>query len=121
MSRLHKKQTVTENPDGDGYDIDHDGVLSEDEAFVNYLEYHVRTDLFSGNMTLSGVPLPEGFSTQLFDGIDEQGQPDATFAERASGAVTSGQSAYSVGAADQLSAQPDHDGRPDGGVIWQAR
>ena len=110
-----------ENPDGDGYDINHDGVLSQDEAFVNYLEYHVRTDLFSGNMTLSGEPLPAGFSTQLFDRIGELGQPDATFAERASGAVTSGQSTFSVGAADPLSSDTDRDGMPDGWEIWHAR
>ena len=34
-----------ENPDGDGYDVNRDGVLSQDEAFVNYLEYHIRSDL----------------------------------------------------------------------------
>ena len=44
-----------ENPDGDGYDVNHDGVLSADEAFVNYLEYYIRSDLFSGNQTLDGV------------------------------------------------------------------
>ena len=93
-----------QNPDGDGYDVNHDGELSDDEAFVNYLEYHIRTDLFSGNMTMDGVELPDGFTTRLFDSISDQGEPEATFAERASGAVTSGLSAYSVGAADPFSA-----------------
>ena len=51
-----------ENPDGDGYDVNRDGVLSEDEAFVNYLEYHIRSDLFNGNQTLDGVQLPGNFT-----------------------------------------------------------
>ena len=38
-----------ENPDGDGYDINHNGVIEENEAFVNWLEYNIRDDLFSGN------------------------------------------------------------------------
>ena len=41
-----------ENPDGDGYDINHNGVIEENEAFVNWLEYNIRDDLFDGNMTL---------------------------------------------------------------------
>ena len=110
-----------ENPDGDGYDVNHDGVLTQDEAFVNYLEYHIRTDLFSGNLTYSGEELPQGFTTSLFDSIDDLGAPEATFAERASGAVTSGQSAYSVGAADPLNPDTDQDGMPDGWEIWHAR
>ena len=35
-----------ENPDGDGYDINHNGVIEENEAFVNWLEYNIRDDLF---------------------------------------------------------------------------
>ena len=30
-----------ENPDGDGYDVNKDGVLTQNEMFVNYLEYHL--------------------------------------------------------------------------------
>ncbi len=110
-----------ENPDGDGYDVNRNGVLEPAESFVNYLEYHVRTDLFSGNQTLEGVELPNGFTTLLFDRIGDAGEPEATFAERASGGVTAGQSAYSVGAADPLSADSDNDGMPDGWEIWFAR
>ena len=110
-----------ENPDGDGYDVNRDGVLSPDESFVNYLEYHLRTDLFLGNATLSGVPLPSGFNTSLFDNIGAIGEPEATFAARASGAVTAGLSSYSVGASDPLSADTDEDGMPDGWEIWFAR
>ena len=110
-----------ENPDGDGYDVNRDGVLSQDEAFVNYLEYHIRSDLFSGNQTLDGVELPGNFTTKLFDHISDLGAPDDTFADRASGSVTAGLSSYSVGAADPLSADTDDDGMPDGWEIWFAR
>ena len=110
-----------ENPDGDGYDINRDGILSSDEAFVNYLEYHVRSDLFNGNQTLDGEELPDGFTTALFDNIAALGAPEANFGERASGSVTTGQSTYSVGAADPLNADTDDDGMPDGWEVWFAR
>jgi hypothetical protein len=110
-----------ENPDGDGYDVNHDGILTSDEAFVNYLEYHIRSDLFNGNQTLDGSTLPGGFTTSLFNNISSFGAPEATFGDRASGSVTAGLSAYSVGAADPLSADTDDDGMPDGWEIWFAR
>lgn len=110
-----------ENPDGDGYDINHDGVLDLNESFVNYLEYHLRSDLFAGNETLDGLTLPYGLSTNLFDHISDYGAPEATFAERASGGVTAGQSTYSIGASDPLSSDSDEDGMPDGWEIWFAR
>ena len=50
-----------ENPDGDGYDINHNGVIEENEAFVNWLEYHIRDDLFSGNMSLEGDDSQDNF------------------------------------------------------------
>ncbi|MBT60593.1 MAG: hypothetical protein CMA63_03440 [Euryarchaeota archaeon] len=110
-----------ENPDGDGYDINHDGILQDSEAFVNYLEFHVRSNLFLNNQTLSGETLPNGFTTDLFDNISLQGEPEATFGERASGAVTALQSVTSVGASDPLNADSDNDGMPDGWEIWFAR
>ncbi|MDP6235394.1 MAG: hypothetical protein QF364_06090, partial [Candidatus Poseidoniaceae archaeon] len=109
------------NPDGDGYDINRDGVLDESEAFVNYLEYHIRTDLFSGNQTLDGVPIPNGFSTNLFQNISLTGTPEATFGQRASGSITAIQNVYSVGSADPLNPDSDSDGMPDGWEIWFAR
>ena len=109
------------NPDGDGYDINRDGVLDDSEAFVNYLEYHIRTDLFSGNQTLDGVPIPNGFSTDLFQNISLTGTPEANFGQRASGSITAVQNIYSVGSADPLNADSDSDGMPDGWEIWFAR
>ncbi|MDE0857320.1 MAG: hypothetical protein OSA38_01985 [Candidatus Poseidoniaceae archaeon] len=110
-----------QNPDGDGYDINHDGVLEENEAFVNWLEFHVRSDLFSTNMTMTGEPLPNGFSTDLFGNISDYGAPEATFGARASGAITAVQTSTSLGAADPFDADSDSDGMPDGWEIWFAR
>ncbi len=109
------------NPDGDGFDINHDGIIQQNEAFVNWLEFHVRNNLFDGNQTLDGVTLPEGLTTDLFQHISDYGNPEANFGERASGAITSTQSSEISGAADPLSADSDSDGMPDGWEIWYAR
>ena len=110
-----------ENPDGDGYDVNKNGVLEPSEMFVNYLEYHISTDLFLNNQTLSGMELPSGFHTDLFDNISDFGLPEATFAERASGAILATQIPLEKGACDPFKADSDEDGMPDGWEIWFAR
>jgi hypothetical protein len=109
------------NPDGDGYDINHDGVLQSNEEFVNWLEFHVRTDLFDYNVTFDGVALPDGFVTDLFDNISFLGIPEATFAERAAGSILASQLSISSGSCDPLDSDTDDDGMPDGWEIWFAR
>ncbi|MBF15108.1 MAG: hypothetical protein CMA97_06310 [Euryarchaeota archaeon] len=110
-----------ENPDGDGYDVNKDGVLTPNEMFVNYLEYHVRSGLFLNNQTLDGVELPNGFTTDLFDNISDFGTPEDDFASRASGAILAGQISIEKGSTDPFSADSDDDGMPDGWEIWFAR
>ena len=97
-----------ENPDGDGYDINHNGVIEDNEAFVNWLEYNIRDKLFSGNMSLEGEMIPEGFSTDLFRNISDNGAPEGLFSD---GSLTG----------DPTSADSDSDGMPDGWEIWYAR
>ena len=109
------------NPDGDGYDINHDGEIQQNEAFVNWLEFHVRTDLFNFNETFDGVSLPDGFTTDLFENISFLGVPQATFAERAAGSILSPQLKISTGTCDPLDTDSDDDGMPDGWEIWFAR
>ena len=72
------------NPDNDGYDIDRDGILQSNEAFVNYLEY-LRVDLFDDENPVDFDNLPFGFSTDLFDNVMANGQPEASYYERAAG------------------------------------
>ena len=110
-----------ENPDGDGYDVNKNGVLEPSEMFVNYLEYHISTDLFLNNKTLSGIELPSGFHTDLFDNISDFGLPESTFAERASGAILATQITLEKGSCDPFNADSDEDGMPDGWEIWFAR
>jgi hypothetical protein len=112
---------VLSNPDGDGYDINHDGILTLDEQFVNYLEYHLRSDLFVANGTLDGEEFPFEFETGLFDFIYDYGEPEDTFAERAFSELYNSQTTYSVGAANPWSADSDTDGMPDGWEIWFSR
>ena len=49
------------NPDGDGYDINMDGVLSIDEQLVNWLEYHLKDQIIYNDATESGMEFPNGF------------------------------------------------------------
>ena len=97
-----------ENPDGDGYDINHNGVIEENEAFVNWLEYNIKDDLFDGNMSLDGDLIPENFSTDLFRNISDWGAPESNFGD----GVTTG---------DPTDSDSDSDGMPDGWEIWYAR
>ena len=53
------------NPDGDGYDINMDGVLSMDEQLVNWLEYHLKDQIIYFDSTESGMDFPNGFVTNL--------------------------------------------------------
>ncbi|MDP6870321.1 MAG: hypothetical protein QGI21_06080 [Candidatus Poseidoniaceae archaeon] len=97
-----------ENPDGDGYDINHNGVIEDNEAFVNWLEYNVMSDLFSGNQTLDGDELPDNFHTDLFQNISDWATPLEIFSD---GTQTG----------DPTSSDSDSDGMPDGWEIWFAR
>ncbi|DAC52120.1 MAG TPA: hypothetical protein D7H97_00610, partial [Candidatus Poseidoniales archaeon] len=54
------------NPDGDGYDVNHDGNITADEEFNNWLEYHIKDDQIFGNYTELGIEMPDGFTTSLW-------------------------------------------------------
>ena len=97
-----------ENPDGDGYDINHNGIIEQNEAFVNWLEYNIKDDLFDGNMTLDGEMLPDNFSTDLFRNISDWGNPESNFGD-------------GIATGDPTDADSDSDGMPDGWEIWYAR
>ena len=64
-----------QNPDGDGFDVNLNGVLEPEEQFVNWLEYHLRDGLWVGNQSLDGDPIPNNWTTDLFRNISSSGQP----------------------------------------------
>ena len=97
-----------ENPDGDGFDINRNGVIEDNEAFVNWLEYNIKDALFDGNQSLDGDEIPEGFSTDLFRNISDWGVPEGLFGD-------------GIETGDPTSADSDSDGMPDGWEIWFAR
>ena len=97
-----------ENPDGDGYDINHNGIIEDNEAFVNWLEYNIRDTLFDGNMSFDGELIPNNFSTDLFRNISDWAEPEEVFGD---GSLTG----------DPTDSDTDSDGMPDGWEIWYAR
>ena len=53
------------NPDGDGFDINLDGIISLDESLVNWMEYHLKSEILLESGTSSGIIYPNNFTTSL--------------------------------------------------------
>ena len=110
------------NPDGDGFDIDGNGVLSLNESYVNWLEFNIRNDMYYDGVAFSGADLPAGLETNLFDNIRLSGDPGAfLYVDKAGPSVTALQGDVELGASDPLNADTDNDGMPDGWEIWNSR
>ncbi|MBR84639.1 MAG: hypothetical protein CMA85_01675 [Euryarchaeota archaeon] len=111
------------NPDGDGYDVDRDGILSPEESLVNWLEYHLKSSILYGDQTAAGEPFPENFTTSLWNET-WMDFADDSFGDRTSLAYSSlvnGTTPMDVGSANPLSADSDRDGMPDGWEFYFAR
>ena len=106
------------NPDAFGYDINGDGVLTQNEAFVNWLEYFIQNNSFQDLSTL-----PEGFTTDLFSNLGNTlSVPDGMkFIDRAGDSYISTQIEIERGSTNPLSKDSDNDGLPDGWEIWHSR
>ena len=109
------------NPDGDGFDVNFDGILSQDEEFNNWLEYHIRYLEAGDEITFGDYTLPDGFNTSLFDDITSYGNPTQQFVQNADATVLGLYPSTSTGAADPLNPDTDDDGMPDGWEIYYAR
>ena len=111
------------NPDGDGYDINMDGVLSMDEQLVNWLEYHLKDQIIYADATESGMEFPNGFVTNLSH-PSWQGLAPGSFGEYTSLAYLSlvnGTTVEDVGSGNPLSSDSDRDGMPDGWEFYHSR
>ena len=113
-----------QNPDGDGYDVDGDGNLSIEEQFVNWFEYHLRTEILVGGAWSSSENLPKNLTTWLFNSSDGISDPQGSFGDLASTEVISlltGITELDVGSSDPVSSDTDSDGMPDGWEAYHAR
>ena len=111
------------NPDGDGYDVNRDGLLSLDESLVNWLEYHLKSSILYGDQTSTGEFYPENFTTSLWNHTWLDFAEDS-FGDRTSLAYSSlvnGTTPLDVGSANPLSSDSDRDGMPDGWEFYFAR
>ena len=111
------------NPDGDGYDINNDGVLDLEESLVNWLEYHLKSEVLYGDQSASGMQYPENFTTLLWNESWENFADDS-FGHLTSTAYRSlinGTTSMDVGSANPLSSDSDRDGMPDGWEFYHAR
>ena len=111
------------NPDGDGYDLNHDGVLDLDEQLVNWLEYHLKNQIIYTDTTDDGMEFPENFTTLLAHD-SWAGFAGGSFGDHTSVAYRSlinGTTSDDVGAANPLDSDSDGDGMPDGWEFYHAR
>ena len=109
------------NPDGDGYDIDHDGVLQPGEQFNNWMEYYISTLIMLGNVSQDGIEMPH--STDLWDS-SWTSSANEPFGTTVTGEVLSDTPTAPFedrGSSDPLNRDTDGDGMPDGWEVWFAR
>ena len=111
------------NPDGDGYDINRDGVLDQNESLVNWLEYHLKDQLIYSDSTELGLEFPENFTTLLSDESwpGFAGDSFGSLSSTSFRSLINGTPNIDVGAANPLNSDSDQDGMPDGWEFYFAR
>jgi hypothetical protein len=111
------------NPDGDGYDINRDGVLDQNESLVNWLEYHLKDQLIYSDSTEFGLEFPENFTTLLSDESwpGFAGDSFGSLSSNSFRGLINGTPTIDVGAANPLNSDSDQDGMPDGWEFYFAR
>ncbi len=111
------------NPDGDGYDVNHNGVLELEEQLVNWIEFHWKSDIIFSDTTDNGLVFPENFTTVLFNDTWEN-FAEGSFGEYATNSYNSlinATTAIDVGSGNPLNPDSDQDGMPDGWEFFHAR
>jgi hypothetical protein len=111
------------NPDGDGYDVNHNGILELEERLVNWLEFHWKSDIIFSDTTDNGLTFPDNFTTLLFNDTWEN-FAGGSFGESATDSyniLINGTTAIDIGSGNPLNADSDQDGMPDGWEFYNAR
>ncbi len=111
------------NPDGDGFDANNDGILDISESYVNWFEYHIKSTVLLSNSTESGEKFPENISTVLAheSWSGSAGGPFGEFIGQYFESLSSGMPLDDIGSSDPLSSDSDRDGMPDGWEVFHAR
>ena len=111
------------NPDGDGFDLNNDGILEVGESYVNWLEYHIKSEILLSENTESGVSYPGNISTELthqsWAGLAEG--PFGEYIGHYYESLSAGIPLDDTGSSDPLSSDSDRDGMPDGWEVFHAR
>ena len=104
------------NPDGDGFDVNNNGKIESEEAFVNWMEYHIKSDILLYNSIQSGIFYPDNHTSSL-PHHSWQGLADESFGERTGEyylSLSNRLPTEDIGSSDPLSSDSDNDGMPDG-------
>ena len=111
------------NPDGDGFDINLDGIISLDESLVNWMEYHLKSEILLETGTSSGITYPNNFSTALthesWNGISMGSFGD--FVGDIYVINSQNIPLNDVGSSNPLDSDSDNDGMPDGWEFFHSR
>ena len=109
------------NPDGDGYDVNHDGILQPEESLTNWMEYYLSSLIMLGDVDQNGASL--AYSTHLYND-SWNGSATNAFGFFVSQEVLDDQPLApqrDYGTSDPLSRDTDQDGMPDGWEVYFAR
>ncbi len=111
------------NPDGDGFDINLDGIISLDESLVNWMEYHLKSEILLESETSSGITYPNNFTTSLTH-ESWNGVSMASFGDLVGGIYLSNTQnipSNDLGSSNPLDSDSDNDGMPDGWEFFHSR
>lgn len=111
------------NPDGDGFDVNLNGVIEPEEAFVNWMEYHIKSEILLTDSVYSGGDYPGNHTSNLVH-HSWPGLAEKSFGERTGEyylSLWNGLPVEDIGSSDPLNSDSDNDGMPDGWEVFHAR
>ncbi len=110
------------NPDGDGWDVNLDGIIEGGEGYVNWLEFHLKDLVVTdGDPGFGMLEVPEGLDLDLFLGMASGDAAPHGFLQDADAATLASSMPTAVGSTNPMSTDTDGDGMPDGWEIHYAR